>query len=447
MTTLTATKIDRLRALLGALPDDLGAQLADAAAASDPALARLVRYCSHDPEAAARERFFAPIAPLAGDPETTPPSRACAPPDLLEALWRWIADDLDPEAADAARAAAAAVFEPEGEGRLDEARARAAAAMLEALDEAKADETAERNLRRRLGVADLSPLRGVAVVLRGAPALRAALSDLPDSLDDISDEMRGEIRDRYERVGAADPDAAAWFLHFVMARLTRPWRILRVFELIAKREDDLLVSQTDMCGVGDALLADAGHHLEGFARPPETRADADAAVAALAGFAAITVGMTREIGIRKEGAWGQALVKLRGRAAEQMERIHRRALEALDPIAPDPRRRRSSRFRADAALGEAEMERARALVAFMRGARDDASRAAVGGAHQHVLDQINERLEAAGNQALAALRDAEPDAVEAAAARLEAVAALIGEAGETESAEILVRRGVAARAA
>jgi hypothetical protein len=63
---------------------------------------------------------------------------------------------------------------------------------------------------------------------------------------------------------------------------------------------------------------DAEHHLTGFATPPQTvRAGRGVPRRALTDFAAVTVGMTREIGIRKDGAWGQKLFELRSRRANR----------------------------------------------------------------------------------------------------------------------------------
>ncbi|TGY89974.1 hypothetical protein E5163_02240 [Marinicauda algicola] len=446
MTSLTPAKIERLRTLLRTLPGPVADRLTLAAGEGDPLLARLLSFCRLDPEEAARTRFFAPLAPLSGDPADTRPSLAYAPPAVLEALWRWIDETLDREAAETARRAAAR-FETSESGELDCLRVRVAERILAELDRLDEDPKAEKRLRQFLGVRDFKAVRDIAVILRAAPVLRRALDGLPSAIEEISDAVSADLRDRYERAAEEDPDAGAWFLYFVMARLTKPWRILRTFERIGKRGDDLLLSRTDMAGIGDALLLDAEHHLSGFEKSPASPAEARAAAAALAEFATVTVGMTREIGIRKDGAWGQKLVALRTRAAAQMERIHARARKVFDPVLAPPRAGRAARLNPVPASGMAEFEEAVALALFLKATAADASRAAVGGAHQELLNDLKTELDELGGHLLRQLRDEDGEHAEAARTRLEDVARLLTALGETDSANILLRRTAAAKAA
>lgn len=446
MTSLTPAKIGRLRALLKSLPEPAAERLVDAAAGTDPTLARLLDFCALDPEDAARERFFAPLAPLSGDPAETRPSLAYAPPAILAALWSWIAEDLDPEAAEAARAASA-VFDDAEPGQLDELRVRVSGRIIDAIEATEHDPKGEKRLKHRLAVRDFKSVLDIAVILRTAPVLRGALEGLPQVIEEISDALSADLRDRYERAGEEDPDAGAWFLYFVMARLTRPWRILRAFERIAKRGDDFLLSRTDMAGIGEALLLDAEHHLAGFSRSPATLAEARAAVRALADFSAVTVGMTREIGIRKDGAWGQKLVALRNQAAGQMERIHTRARKIFDPLLAESRSGRAAQLNPVPGRDTPHFAEALALGVFLTESAADASRAAVAGAHQQLLADLRGGLEELGRHLLAQLRGEDARLAETARVRLEDTARLMIVLGEKEAAQILLRRTAAAKAA
>ncbi|TGY91733.1 hypothetical protein [Marinicauda pacifica] len=443
---MTPAKLEKLRAMLAAFPGDASNRLAETARHADPALARLIEYCSTDPEVSARKRFFAPLAPLSHDPETTRPSLAYAPPAILEALWHWIDETLDPEAAEQSRAVAADVFKDEA-GRLDEARVRVAGRILDAVAAVKDEPREAKRLKARLGVRDFDSVRDIAVILRAAPALRTALEGLPEQIGEISDTLSADLRDRYETAAEADPDAGAWFLYFVMARLTRPWRILRAFERIGKRGDDFLLSRTDMSGIGEALLLDAGHFLAGFAQSPKTEAEADAATQALSNFAAITVGMTREIGIRKDGPWGQKLVELRNRASSQMERHHERTRKAFEPLIAAPKSERAARMTQVPQPGSEAFTEAQSLARFLLATKDDAARAAAGGAHQQLLTGLQGRLEELGGHLLNQLRVKDQDLQDKAQTRLEAVALLMTSLGEGKAAAVLLRRGAAAKAA
>lgn len=446
MSSLSPDKIEKLRALLGALPRGLEHRLVGAAEMSDPALAKLLRYCTTDPETAARDHFFAPLAPLSQDPAVARPSLACAPPAVLESVWRWISDELAPEAASAAREAVGDLDDTPDAAALDAQRIVAAEAISSAVEALEDDPRALKRVRRMLGLSELAPVRHVATLLRIAPVLREALDGVDETLDELDEDLAADLRDRYEAAVEADPDAGGWFLYMVMARLTKPWRILRVFERIAGRGDDFLISRTEMTGIGDALLLDAEHHLAGFSDPPRSLPEAEDAAYALSQFSAVTVGMTREIGIRKDGPWGQRLLKLRNAAASRMQAIHAEAERAADRVLPDPRRIGGRRGTPYPGADSPDFLRFEALCRFLHLTRSDASRAAVGGAHQRVSDSLKDRLDTLGHALIAQLRGGTGDR-EALETILADVARLLEAFDEAETASVLVRRGAAARAA
>ncbi|KAA5805169.1 hypothetical protein F1654_04070 [Alkalicaulis satelles] len=436
-------KQDQLRALLASLPGDMAARLCALAGEADPALGRLLSSCVGDPAKAARERFFAPVAPLTGTPGETRPAVCVAPQGLLEAVWDWMGDEIAPDAVRHALDAVSDFDAPDNPGQLDPDRTSVAEAITARLNAVKNDPKAQQRLQARLGVEDFDAVRDVAALLRLAPVLRAALNGVPSQIVEPDPELCALIRDRYETAAAAEPDAGPWLLLLVMARFVRPWRVLRVFERLTHREDDLLAGSTDMAVIGDVLLGDAEHHLQGFSRVPRSEAGARAAAGELAAFAAVTIGMTREIGIRKDGPWGRRIVALRARASEQMSAIHDAARRALSRALPEPGpvRRRPS------APDPSDLEAARALCLFLALTRDDAGRAAVAGAHSMVMEDMTGLLERAGQGALDDLRAAEGPAREIAEARLEAVAGLLRALGQGEAGAVLLRRGAAACAA
>lgn len=444
MTRLTEEKAARIGALLAGLPGDMADRLCASAERGDAELGRLLDYCRRGAQDSARRRFFEPLETVSGDPQTTRPSRAYAPAALQRAIWDWL-EQIAPRVGQAAHQAAAD-FSDDTPGRLDPARAEAAAAISQALNSAQADPRAARKLRARLGVDDFEPVRHLAGLLAAAPVTRQALDQLPRTIHDFSDELSVSVRDRYEAACEADPDAAVWVLFLIMARMERPWRLLRVFERIIRRGDDLLVSRTDMAEIGDALLDDAAYYLSHLARPVQTAPDAEAAARALSGFAAVTVGMTREIGIRKDGDWGRRLVDLRNRASEAMIALHAAARDAFRKATPEEGGLRQ-RVDQRPSPGEPAYEQAVALGHFLMATRDDAQRAAVGGAHQAIIEEITERLDALTTKLLRSLGSASGAEREAIALRLEHLSALLKAVGALEAARTCLRRVAAARAA
>ena len=447
MAALTPQRLQKLRALLQSLPGSVCDRLLGQAQIADPALGRLLGFCVADPEAAARDRFMAPLAPFSHDPATTRPSLCWTPAPVLDGIWRWIAEELAPEVADATREIVTDFDAPVDQGALDPHREAVGEAALAALDALADNPRAHKQLCARLGVDDLERVRDAAALLRASAVLRRGLEDLEPSLTTVDDAMSALLRDRYEHVIEADSDAGSWFLYLVMARLDKPWLILRVFQRIAGRDDDFLVSRTEMHLIGDALLRDAEHQLALLAETPADLIAADGAAAALAEFAAVTVGMTREIGIRRDGDWGKHLVKLRTRAAALMEAHHAAASRTLDGLLLDPRRIKAGRWTDMPTEDGPEFRKAEAACRFLQLTRADASRAAVGGSHQSVVSEIDERLHEQGGAVLERLRLDENADHEVAERHLQLVARLFEALDETEAAAVLLRRGAAAKAA
>ncbi len=445
MATLAPQKLAQLRALMRALPDELRERLIGAVSAGDETMGRLLTACAKDVAVLARERLFAPLAPLSRDPAAVRPSLSHAPPAMLSTMWEWISDTLAPDVARAMMAAVADPLAEEDPAHDDPLRAEVSAAIVEEIMAVELDPRASKALRHRLGISDFRTVMEVAVILRVAPVLREALDGIPDDIGEISEELSQLIRDRYDAAYAKDADSGVWFLYLVMARLNRPWAILRVFEKIARRDDDFLLSRTDVATIGDALLEDAGFFLAGFADTPESHDAAHEAAAALARFAQVTVGMTREIGIRKDGGWGRQIVALRKRAAQQMEAIHAEALIRMDKVLPDPHKPVPARLKLDRQALTAAADKAEPLLTFLRLARDDSARAAAGGAHVQVMDRVMQRLDFSAEAVLASLRNGSAD--EHTNERAAVIARLMLALGQQEPASIFLRRTAAARAA
>ena len=444
MIELPAKKMDQLRALLSALPDSMTVQLRVAAEHADPDLAALLRAClgddSQPDDTAAFEAFFKPLQPVSQEGDDVPPSRCYTPVSVQKRVWDWMLEDQ----ADGLLDDVSAIIERPNylDQDLDQLRHGFSEKIKAELGKAAEDPRYEKRLRSNLLMRDFRNLEVMASLLRCAPILRRALKDVPLALDDIPEDLSIVIRDQYDWSIDQDPEAGVWVLAMIMARLVKPWRLFRVFERITKREDDLLASQTDMSHIGDALLADAEYYLSGFASVPTDMESSLRAIEALEAFSAISVGMTREIGIRKDGAWGKRLFALRDKASQNMTRIHyqaRTCIEATLPEAVMARKRRASE--------RPEYARAEALAVFLGRTKNDAGRAAVGSVHNSLISDLAEMCDSAGEAILSDLRNNGSKDPEASETRVRQIAAVLDGLGYPEDAAILVRRTVAALAA
>lgn len=442
---LPKTKLDQVSVLLQQLPSDMARRLTLAARQGDPALARLLEYCLDGPDVLARRGVFEPLKLISKDPKTHKPSRALAPSDLLDRLWEYgceLAPDLREEA-QALYSDFASIPEPEALLKL---RVRLSDRVLEEIKRSEDNAKLRKRLIGRFQTPDLEAPQRIAKILKCAHILEDAVEGLPDTIPDWSDELSATIRDRYEHVADVDPDSGVWVLCLIMARMERPWRLLRVFERIARRGDDLLVSKTDMGHVGDVLLDDAEFALSLFSKAPSTRDEARGAAKGLADFAAVTVGMTREIGIRKDGSWGQRLFKLRSQASDAMSHIHSEVRDAVFRATAEAGGLKT-RIRTPVRSGEPEFERALALSQFLIMTKDDAARAAVGSAHTALIDELRDRVETLGETQLQALRSETGEGQAALQERVLDIAQILRALAGEEAGDLLVRRATAALAA
>jgi len=445
MGPLSAEKVEKLSMLLAHMSVEQADGLVDLASEMDPGMGRMLEFCRYGADGAACRQFFLPLKDAIGDRTVVEPSRALIPEALLAPLWSWISADLDPEAAAEAMDAASTFSHDLDDEAMDEARVRVANTIIETLDELKHEPKESKRLRHQLGVTDFEELRSIAGLLMSVPALREALDGLPDEIEKMDDEVCAELRDRYEQAIEEQPEAGVWVLLMTMARVQKPWRMLRVFERIARRDDDFLLTHTDMSGVGEALLSDAAFYLKGFQTAPTTPEAVERCVEAVTQFAAVTVGMTREIGIRKDGSWGKRLFALRTSASEQMGVIHEEARRLFELALPETMSRRWTKETPHP--GDEVFDQAEALCGFLYRVKDDAARTATGNAHGHLLDEFREMSEQAGEDILARLRRNVSEDEEADHQRLREVTRFFDVLGMRETGEVLLRRAAALQAA
>jgi hypothetical protein len=121
----------------------------------------------------------------------------------------------------------------------------------------------------------------------------------------------------------------------VMGRLERPWEALRLTAAISRKSTDTVISNTDLGVVGELLFSDLDEYAKRIQAVRAIGFDVDALLANLAGFTELSSGMVKELGIRRDGKWGQRLAKDRSAVAQVLEDLLERApkeiLAALPP--------------------------------------------------------------------------------------------------------------------
>lgn len=442
----------RLSAFWAGLPDAIRTQLVTAAAAAAQADAR--QQGLHDilteleaglvpADQVARSRFFEPLASLTGDPAQSPPSRAYFSPQFLDRIWSWLGDHFG----EAFIKKAIADDNLAWHESWTERRKTAAAALSEFLDTSASDRKAEARLAALWGAGGTGRARDVVTLLRSCSEISAALKEFPDDIRDLTPDLCTELRDNYERLGEDAPDAGLWFLLIILARLKKTAQIFRAVEKIGRRSDDLLVSKTDLATVGDAVFKDAEHFAALFKHAPDTVEDARVAVDGLANYVSITVGMTREFGIRKDGRWGKQLFGLRSQVSSDLEKIFASVTKAVDKALPVPRKGKGGVLSPSEIPPEAIIEQAAARLHFVAGAHEWASQAAVASIHKKTEEAAATLLDDCSSTLINLVQHSDGEDQVLASRGLEVVARLFEAAGQDENASLIRRRSAAALAA
>lgn len=251
----------------------------------------------------------------------------------ISPFWRWISEDLMPETFPllASRFIAA---QKAGE---DKAAAEAASAIWsqsagalgEALDAVEGDIGAYETLAEQLGgntiVEDIKEMQAILSIADHVEALKRNLPHKPIAV--LTSKSVSTILDHYKIVGSERPGMEMYLLLIVIGRLMQPFPILRVFRSLSRKGDDAMIRKTDLSIAGEIVIA----ALEKDARDAVQVARAfdsgeEEIVRKASRFAAAFKGITTDIGIRRDGEWGQRMYASRNAVAETLEtRILKRA--------------------------------------------------------------------------------------------------------------------------
>jgi hypothetical protein len=461
---IASEKAKMLRGFLGGLPEPLAARLAQAVEVDRlaggaglphelileglrPVLRRLQ----------VSERTLSPLRlftqpfedMLTGEPRKHKQKGAIARDSILP-VWNWLSQKLAPE--DLSRYALAVKtavlgYHPEdARVRAAEFWTAASAALRGALDSESKRKAARGVLGDELAVADAQE---IALLLAAGPELCEIQAKLPKPLPAMTEEYVWMLRDIYDRLAASTPDAAPYVAVAAMNRLERPWQALKLPLLITRKAQDTMISSTDMGLVGELIFGDIERHAAYvMAAKPQQPFDPDALIHHLVRFATLSGGIVKEIEMRRDGQWGQRLLKDRAAIAEIMdsfmERAPREVLAALPmhktgtyaggPRAPDISR-------------PADPEKTVRALAFGRlveGCKHAAAAGSFGASLKDAEDEIAVALKGYGDDIVRELRARDGDRRANAEQFFSVAVELTAIFFSPEEAEFLRRRGKAA---
>jgi hypothetical protein len=256
--------------------------------------------------------------------------------DSVLPVWNWLGQTVAP---DALNKFSIGVKTAVLSFKADDIKAHAlafwpvAGAAIGAALESESKRKAARNvLGNPLIVADAQEM---GTLLVSAGELCDLQDALPKGTPTLTEDMLWTLREFYDRLIANAPDAAPYVAVITMNRLAKPWMALKLPMAITRQTQDTLISSTDMGLVGELLFGDLEAHATALrAARPQAPFDPDELVAHLTGFTGVSNGLVKEIEMRRDGKWGQRLMKDRSTVAETMDSFMERAEREVSAAIP-----------------------------------------------------------------------------------------------------------------
>jgi len=452
---LSPDKTGLLKSFLGALPGSMAARLATAVEVD-----RMM-----DGTALPHDDILESLRPVLRDQNArtlTPLRLFCHPfQDLLTSLprrskqkgviarrslvpvWNWVSKTLLPEESAAyfrdCKALIVARKDEDAFARAAEFWPLAAVAMGAALKGAAPRKALEKVLGDSLSVEDAGEM---ALLLSAAQDIEKLEAILPKPVSAFSEQLVWQVREVYDHLVQTNPDVAPYVAVVAMNRLNRPWEALRLPMMVTRKNDETLISKTDMGLVGEILFArmeDLKTEIE-LTRHPLF--DAAKLMEQVRTFADLSSHIAKEIELRREGEWGKRLLGERVMIGKVMEGFMDRAPREFNAALPS---HKSTGGDFSKPVSAEKREMALRYAGMVAGCRNFAAAASFAAKQKVTYEDLCATLKRYNEDVLKALKDnpANPVANE----QFQLCTDLTAMLYSVEEAELLRRRGRAALAA
>ncbi|HRD28968.1 MAG TPA: hypothetical protein PLO65_11765 [Caulobacter sp.] len=445
MGELSPQKIEMLRTLVSASPDELVRTLEHAISAdgvTGPLAAIGAMVEAEAAERALRFTVLAPVAPLFG---SSSDGRPAYPRSALKLLWT----ALDEEAPDLMRAAADAChyLDPDEASPevFDQLCELAAEGLATGASDSYAAAAAACDAVRPGGAAE------IALCLRMAPIVRPILQRLGDWVQRMTDERKATARLAYRDATALAEGAGPLLFEMLAAHLRQPAMILRVISAVMDHPGERYMAGSELARFGERALGEVEGQLDrlrGMKPGSGVAAGREAGAAVQRALDAVAE-LEQSVQLSREGPWGQRLTKLKQSLAAAVEARLREIDEAAAHALPVQKLRYSAKLIRTAPKlsdppDEPAINWAMGLLSFADAVRPCAPDGGFGALRTKVLETLGKRIDQYVEDLLEQLRAGELDDAERAREFLGVAANLLALARDDSSAAIVRRRAAAA---
>lgn len=358
-------------------------------------------------------------------------------------VWTWLGTDLLPQdTQNYFRDTKALILA----GKLDQAKERARIFWTEAgtvMREALAGEPGLTAAARKLKNEEIADAREIALLLLEADEMLKIQERLPKPLPHLTEEILWQLRESYDALIARNPDAAPFVAVVAMNRLQRPSEALRLPLMVSRQTGDALISKTDMGLVGEILLGRMDVMKAAIMAARHPVGDADALIEQVVAFSDLSSALVKEVEMRRDGEWGQRLLKDRAAIGAVMDGFMERAVKELSQALP------MHRGSADFSRATAPEKRAATLnyVKLVAGTRHFAAAGSFAAKQSMALEETGNHLRRYVENAVRDLRGSGSEKRVIVESQLQFCADLAASLFSSEEAELIRRRMKAAQAA
>lgn len=446
MAGLSPHKVEMLKALVSASPDELVRSLehaisADGAGGPLAAIGAMV-----EAEAAERALRFAVLSPVA--PLFRPSAAAGAPAwprSALKALWSALCAEspaLVREAADALH-----YHDPDDPApEVFDTLCLLAATGLEArVSPGYAAAAALCDDPRPGGAAE------VVLCLQMAPIVRPIVAQLGDWLQRMTEDRRAIARLAYRDATALADGAGPLLFEMLAAHMRQPSMILRIISAVMDHPGERYVAGSELARFGERTLQEIEAHLDRLrVMKPAAGISAGREAGAAVQHAIDAAGeLEASVQLSRDGPWGQRLTKLKQSIAVTVEARLREIEEAVAHALPTQKLRYSARLTRTAPKfseppDDPSVTWALGLLSFADAVRPCAGDGGFGSVRGKVLETVGKRIDQYVEDVLEQIRLGDVEDDDRAREFLGVAASLLELARDDKSAAIVRRRAAAA---
>lgn len=315
----------------------------------------------------------------------------------------------------------------------------AGAAMAERLEDADTRKALAKTLGDSMAVEDADEM---ALLLGAGEALEKLEMVLPKPTPALNEELLWALRAVYDELVVSHPDVAPYVAVITMNRLNRPWEALRLPMMISRKNDETLISKTDMGLVGEILFARMDGLKLSIQATRHPLFDADLLMEEVKTFADLSSHIVKEIELKRQGEWGKRLLGERVMIGKVMEGFMDRAPREVAAALPMHKATGADFTRP---IGAEKQEMALRYARMVAGCRKFAAAASFAAKQKDIFDELCALLKRYNEDLIRALK-ADASNI-AATGQFEFCAQLTSTLFSEGEAELLRRRGRAALAA